>query len=117
MFVLVKVDSQVTLGDVLNWDSTSSSWNVGSDLSITFGVAREDAYTLDGSNYIARVSFAGSCQAKAGADIPEQGGKLASLNGKVIVDDNSVNEVGFITPNPFGQQPRLANDLVLIYIR
>ena len=117
MFVLVKVNDSVTQGDVLNWNETSSSWEVGSNLSITFGVAREDAYTLDGTNYIARVSFAGSCYAKAGSDIPEQGGKLACSNGKVIVDNNTVDEVGFVTPNPFGHDPRVENELVLIYIR
>lgn len=117
-YITVKVSSTVEQGDVLNWNASTLTWEVGSDLTQTFGVAREDAYTLDeGVNYMARVSFAGACKAKAGANIPDQGGKLSVVNGKVIVDNSSVHEVGFVAPLGFQQPSRVADTLITIYIR
>ena len=117
-YITVEVSSAVEQGDVLNWNADTSCWVVGSDITQTFGVARENAYSLDeGLNYIARVSFAGECKAKAGANIPDEGGKLSVSNGKVIVDNSSVHEVGFVAPLGFQQPTRVAEDLVTVYIR
>ena len=117
-YITVKVGSAVEQGDILNWNTSTSSWEVGSDITQTFGVARENAYSLDeGLNYMARVNFAGACLAKAGANIPDEGGKLSVVNGKVIVDNSSVHEVGFVAPLGFQQPSRVADDLVTVYIR
>ena len=118
LYITVAVSSSVEAGDVLNWSTTNSNWELGSDTTQTFGVAKEDAYSLDeGLTYQARVTFAGQCLAKAGANIPDEGGKLSVSNGKVVVDNSSVHEVGFVAPLGFQQSSRVTNDLVTVYIR
>lgn len=118
LYITVAVSASVEAGDVLNWNSSTSKWELGSDITQTFGVAREDAYSLDeGANHAAKVTFAGQCFAKAGSAIPDQGGKLSVVNGKVTVDNSSVHEVGFVAPLGFQQPSRLENDLITIYIR
>lgn len=117
-YITVKVSSTVEQGDVLNWNNTNNQWEVGSDTSNTFGISRENAYSLDnGLNYVAKVSFAGQVLAKAGADIPDIGGKLSVSNGKVIVDTNAVHEVGFVSPISYQENSRFENDLITVYIR
>ena len=118
LYITVAVSASVEAGDVLNWNSSNSKWELGSDTTQTFGVARENAYSLDeGINYMAKVTFAGQCYAKAGSTIPDEGGKLSVVNGKVVVDNSSVHEVGFVAPLGFQQESRLENELVIIYIR
>lgn len=117
-YITVKVSSSVEQGDVLNWNDTNNQWEVGSDISNTFGISRENAYSLDnGLNYISKVSFAGQVLAKAGASIPDMGGKLSVSNGKVVVDTNAVHEVGFVAPVGYQENARLENDLITVHIR
>lgn len=114
MFVLVQVHQSLVKGTVVSFDG--SLFNTAISSSSPMGVLNEDPVLNEDGNYYAPVIFAGTCWAIASQDIPNEGGKLKVLNGKVYVD-NTADECGIISPNPRGSNPRLQNDLVMIHIR
>ena len=115
MWVTVKVNSSVIVGECVAWDG--SQYSHASSLATPLGVVIE-APTLDDdtSEYYAPVQFAGIAWAKASRDIPNEGGELMVESGGVYVDNNA-NGAGIIAPLPKGQSTRVSNDLVMIHIR
>lgn len=115
MWVTVKVNSSVIVGECVAWDD--SQYSHASSLATPLGVVIE-APTIDDDTqeYYAPVQFAGISWAKASRDIPDEGGELMVESGGVYVD-NSADGAGIIAPLPRGQATRISNDLVMIHIR
>tara|TARA_Y100000592_G_C5471725_1_gene319859 strand:- start:1801 stop:2154 length:354 start_codon:yes stop_codon:yes gene_type:complete len=117
MFCIVKVSGSLAVGDVVSWDSSSSSFGLASNLSTPLGVVSEAAkFDDEYGSYFASVIFAGIAWAKCSRSIPDQGGELQVENGKVYVDNNA-NGAGIISPLPKGQSSRELGELVMIHIR
>ena len=116
MFVNVKLASNLAIGTVVNYDSNNQNWNTASDASSMIGVIERAATQDEQGNFWANVRFSGSTVALADREIPDEGGNLCVINGRVFVD-NSMDGCGIIAPNISGQAERLENDLVMVNIR
>ena len=117
MFVIVPIaNGTMPRGSVVHYSTTSSKWELASSDSKPVGILEET--TGDETNgWFGRVTFAGTCYAKASRDIPDQGGWLEVENGMVYVDTASTEANGIVAPLPRGQATRLANDLVMVHLR
>jgi len=116
MFIKVKIASNLAVGTVVNYDSVNQNWNTASDSSSIIGVIERAPTQDDDSNWWTNVRFSGSTVALADRAIPDEGGKLCILNGRVFVD-NSMDGCGIIAPKVADQASRVANDLVMVNIR
>ena len=119
MFIKCSVASTLNIGDIVQYDSASSTWvALTSPSANPWGVvvsAPVSDETEGSSLYLARVQFAGACLAKASRDIPNDGGSLAVESGGVYVDASG--DCGLVAPNAYNQAARSANSLVMIHIR
>ena len=117
MFCTVKLNSNLDIGTVVQFDTSSKKWTTATNFQETIGVINE-APILDEESQIwwAKVIFSGTAYALADRDIPQQGGKLNINNGKVFVDDSS-NANGIVSPITQGESDRVANTLVMVDIR
>lgn len=117
MFVKLKLNSNLPVGTVVCHDAENDYWIASSNGQGLIGVVGrdpvQDATTLEWS---ASIYFASTIMAIADRDIPNSGGNLGVLNGKVYVDNNSSN-LGIVSPNARGQDQRVTNDLVMIHIK
>jgi hypothetical protein len=116
MFVIVKLTGNHPIGSIVAYSSSDSAWALSSSISTPLGViesVEQDEETLE---YWGRVRFSGSTLALADRAIPDEGGEMTVLNGKVYVD-NTADHCGIIAPLPRGQASRVADDLVMVHIR
>ena len=116
MFVNVKLASNLAVGTVVNYDTINQYWNSASDSSNMIGVIEKAPFQDEDLNWWAAVRFSGSTVALADRAIPDEGGKLCILNGRVFVD-NSMTGCGIVAPKVTDQASRVANDLVMVNIR
>ena len=117
MYSVVKTNQNVKIGDVVSFNPTSQSFEIASTHSTLIGVANSDADTIEGQEgFYASVVFAGVCFAKASREIAREGGLLEVENGKVYID-NTQSGCGIISPTPYNQATKQADDLVLIHLR
>lgn len=117
MYSIVKVNPALSLGDVVSYNSTAQYFDTATNHHDLIGVVNETPYTVDNQEgSYASVIFAGVCIAKASREIQREGGKLQIENGKVYID-NSVDGCGIVSPTPYDQPTKQANDLVLIHLR
>lgn len=115
MFVKVKIDGDLPKGSVLSHNSTSDIWQISADGSTLFGVLEN---TQQDSELVwwGILRFGNMTYALADRAIPDEGGFMNVLNGRVYVD-NSNHSCGVVAPLPPGSPSRVAGDLVLIYLR
>lgn len=117
MFVKVKLSGNLALGTVVSYDSTNSNWTTAVNDNDLIGVVNQaPVQDSETQEYWALVVFAGLANALADRAIPDQGGELCVLNGKVFVD-NSMDGCGIIAPKPRDLPSRVANDLVMVHLR
>ena len=117
MFCIVKLDNNLAIGTVVQFNTTDKNWTTATNHQDTIGVISHDPIQ-DEETLIwwAKVTFAGVAFALADRDIPDQGGKLNVSNGKVFVDNSSGGN-GIISPIARGQNARATGDLVMVDIR
>ena len=117
MFCTVKLNSNLDVGTVVQFNTTDQNWTTATNHQDTIGVISQ-APVQDEETLIwwAKVTFAGVAFALADRDIPDQGGKLNVSNGKVFVDNSSGGN-GIISPIARGQNARATGDLVMVDIR
>lgn len=116
MFVKVKVSENLAVGSAVSFSSVVSAWVLAQDVSAPIGIiesVQQDEETLE---YYAKAVFAGIAWALADRAIPDEGGEMTVLNGKVYVD-NTADHCGIIAPLPRNQDSRAADDLVMVHIR
>ena len=116
MFVKIKLASNLAVGTVIAFDSSNQNWNNASDASSMIGVIEKTPTQDNDGIFWANVRFSGSTVALADRDIPDEGGNLCVINGRIFVD-NSMNGCGIVAPNIAEQAARVANDLVMVNIR
>lgn len=120
MWIKVYCSEDIVKGDVLSFNEASQLWEKTSTMASPIGVAKEDATSREDLNnnqrWACKMSSSGDCYAKASRDIPNQGGELKIENGKVYVD-NSADACGIIYPNFIDKPQRVADELVMIFIR
>lgn len=116
MFVQVRVNQNVNIGDVVSYNSESSQFEQTTNSSQIVGVVSESAFLSEDNFYYANVIFAGICFAKASRDIADEGGKIGVESGGIYVDNNSDN-LGIVSPLPKGGATRVQNDLVMVFLR
>tara|TARA_B100001059_G_C17621292_1_gene469669 strand:- start:434 stop:784 length:351 start_codon:yes stop_codon:yes gene_type:complete len=116
MFVKLKLNENLTIGTIVSYDSENKYWSAASNDSEVFGVVgREPVQDAETLVWSAAVYFAGTVYAIADRIIPDEGGNLAVLNGKVYVDNTK--DCGIISPAIINSSQRQAGDLVMIHIR
>ena len=116
MFLKVYCLSDIKLGDVLHYNSSTSLWEKATGIDHPLCVARTDAIVRD-QGYSVEAVFSGPVLAKASKSIPVQGGELQVENGAVYVD-NTANGQGIICPQFIDNtDARNAGDLVQVVIR
>lgn len=118
MFVRVKVDSSLSVGDAVSFDATAQSWALAVDLSALVGVLRTKPIQAEDDDYsTAEVVFSGLAYARATRDIPAEGGMMSIEAGGVYVGAAS-DACGVIAPAPYNAAaPRLAGELVMVHLR
>jgi|SRR6056300_134045 len=119
MFIKCSVTSTLTIGDIVQYDDSTSKWVSLTDPTASpWGVVVSDPVEdgTEGSElHLAKVQFAGSCLAKASRNIPNSGGPLKVEAGGVFVD--STGDCGLVAPVSYTEGGRMANELVLVHIR
>ena len=116
MFVIVKLSDNYAVGSVVAFSSTDQSWALASSVTSPLGIVEEVEQDSETSEYWGRCSFAGLTYALSDRAVPDEGGELAVLNGRVYVD-NTTDHAGIIAPLPRGQETRGAGVLVMVHIR
>jgi len=116
MFLKVYCQSDIVVGDVLHFNSSSQLWEKATTIDHPVCVARTNAVIRD-EGFAVEGVFSGACFAKASRLIPIQGGELQVENGGVYVD-NTANGQGIICPQFIDDSTaRNAGDLVQVVIR
>lgn len=116
MFCTVKLNSELALGTVVQFDSANQSWGTATSHSDMIGVVQQAPKQDDDGIWWAQVTFAGITHALASQAIPNEGGELNVSNGAVFVD-NTADGCGIIAPLARGQETRNAGDLVMVHLR
>ena len=116
MFVTVKLSEDLPVGSVVKYDS-SGAYVISNTSTYPIGVViKAPIQDSETQEWSARVAFAGSCHALAHASIPEEGGILEVINGRVHVSTVDTHS-GVIAPLSLGEPARQAGDLVLVHLR
>lgn len=116
MFVIVKLTGNHPVGSAVVYSSADSAWALSSSIATPLGIIESVEQDEDTLEYWGRVRFSGSTLALADRAIPDEGGEMTVLNGRVYVD-NTADHCGIIAPLPRGQASRVAGDLVMVHIR
>ncbi len=117
MFCIVKLNENLEVGTVVQYDTGVNKWVTASSHQDTIGVVSQPSHQdEENQEWWAQVVFAGVAYALSDRDIPDQGGKLNVSNGKVFVDNTSGGN-GIVAPIARGQISRVAGDLVMVDIR
>jgi hypothetical protein len=118
-WITLKCASNITKGDVLAYDTISSTYtranNMNTPLYVAMNDAQEDSENL--GTYYVKGKAQGQVEAKASRAIADEGGFVAVENGAVYVDNNNTFSPAIIWHNFVGASPRVAGDLVTITLR
>lgn len=116
MFVKIQLSSNLPIGTVLEFDAANNVWNTALNNSNLFGILETTEQDED-SLWWGQVRFGNTTRALADRDIPDEGGFLSVVNGRVFVDNTTDNKCGVIAPLARGQATRTAGNLVMVYLR
>jgi hypothetical protein len=116
MFVKVKLLDNYQPGLVVSYSPEDASWVIASSVTSPLDVIEEVERDNETHEYWSRCRFAGVSYTLADREIPNEGGKMAVLNGRVYVD-NSIDHAGIISPLPRGQEIRNDGELVMVHVR
>jgi hypothetical protein len=115
MFVKVKLSGDLPIGTIVNYDDVNTVWTTAPNDTNLFGVLETTEQDED-LLWWGRVRFGNASRALADRAIPDEGGFLGVINGKVFVDATD-HQCGVIAPLERGATSRVADDLVLVYLR
>lgn len=120
MYVTVKCNQSLQIGELVSYSSLTNQWEVASSLSEEISVVKstpENNGTDESPEYVCKIIVSGPAYCFASRDIPIQGGQLNIENGKVFVDNSLVESSGFIVPKDINEADRVANSLIKIVLR
>lgn len=116
MFTQVKADSNLQLGEFVQWDAQALQCVRCTDHSNMIGVIDVPPAQDPDGVWLATIRQAGVATALAGEDIPAEGGALGiDANGRAIISTG--HSCGIIQAQPYGQPARLAGDMIVIWLR
>jgi hypothetical protein len=111
----VKMDESLVVGEFVQWDTQQLEFVRCTDMMNMQGVVSQPPELVNGV-YVGLIRQAGVASAIAGEDIPEEGGPLGiDASGRAII--SSDHSCGMIQAQPFDTPPRLAGDLIVVWIR
>lgn len=116
MYVTVQINADLAQGTFVCHDA-SNVWRqaVSTDIA-PLGVTRADTFLDDDGVRWVEVILSGACFARAGANIPAQGGWLGHDDqGRAVVI--SSEDCGLVAPLSRGQDAPVLDDLILIHLR
>lgn len=116
MFVILKLTANHAVGSVVNFNESEQKWDIAEDVAAPVGIVESVDYDEELDIFWGRVVFCGISYAIADRTIPDQGGGLSVLNGKVYAD-NTAGNAGIIAPLPRNQETRVSNQLVMVNLR
>ena len=115
MLAEVKLDQSLIRGEFVEWHSDSQSFVRCTNILNMVGVVTEPAYLKNGES-VGVICQSGICNAIAGEDIPASGGSLGVNElGRAIINDSP--SCGIVQVQIYGAQPRVAGDMVVIWLR
>lgn len=119
MFTRLKIDQNISVGTVVYFNTTNSSWMQAEDLSTLIGIVKTTPTQAEGDDfYTAEIQFAGHAYALASRDIPSEGGMLTVENGGVYATTPQNQSCGIIAPLPYNDtSSRATGSLVLVELR
>ena len=115
MFVTLKLNSNLQVGTFVCHD-TNNTWRQATSSDIApLGVVRR-TFTDDEGVLWGEVVLSGSCLARCGASVSDHGGWLSvDDSGRAI--SGPAEDCGLIAPLSRGQASRVADELILVFIR
>ena len=120
MYVTVRCNQSLSIGDVVSYSSTSNQWELANSLTEEISVVKSDPInngTDENPEYICKIIVSGVANCLASRDIPIQGGQLNIENGKVYVDNSLTESAGFIVPKDINEADRVVNSSVRVVLR
>jgi len=120
MYVTVKCNQSLTVGQVVAYSSSSDQWEIASSISEEISVVKstpENNGTDDNPEYVCKITISGPVFCYASRDIPTQGGQLNIENGKVFVDNSLTESPGFIAPKDINENDRVSDSFVRVVLR
>ena len=117
MFVTVKISENLPLGTVIQYDAASQTYQRAVSADYPLGVIiRDPLQDSESQEWTARACFAGVCNALASEALPDQGGLVGVINGKIKLSEGDT-QCGIIAPRDLNEPSRGENDLVMIHLR
>lgn len=117
MFVTVKINENLPLGTVIQYDAASQTYQRAVSVDYPLGVIiRDPLQDSESQEWTARACFAGVCYALASEALPDQGGLVDVIDGKVKSSGGDT-QCGIIAPRDLNGPSRGENDLVMIHLR
>jgi len=115
MFVTVKLNVDLQVGTFVCHD-VDNTWRQATSSDVApLGVVRT-TYADDESVLWGEVLLAGACLARCGVNLPDQGGWLSvDDSGRAVV--GATEDCGLIAPLSRGQASRVADELILVFLR
>jgi hypothetical protein len=120
MYVTVKCNQFLAVGQVVAYSSSTNQWEIASSLSEEISVVKstpENNGTDENPEYVCKIIVSGPAYCTASRDIPIQGGELNVENGKVFVDNSLAQSWGFIVPKDINEADRVPDSTIKIVLR
>lgn len=120
MYVTVKCNQSLTVGQVVAYSSSTNQWEIASSISEDISVVKsnpENNSTNENPEYVCKIIVSGPVRCLASRDIPVQGGQLNIENGKVFVDNSLTESAGFIVPKDINEADRVIDSSVVVVLR
>ena len=120
MYVTVKCNQNLIIGQVVSYSPSSNQWEIATAVSEEISVVKSIPHnngTDEAPEYVCKIIVAGPVSCISSRDIPDQGGQLNVEDGKVFVDNSLTESCGFIIPRDINENDRLADSLVRVVLR
>lgn len=120
MYVTVKCNQSLTIGQVVAYSSLANQWEVASSLSEEISIVKSTPTnngTDESPEYVCKITISGPAFCYASRAIPIEGGQLNVEGGKVFVDNSLTESAGFIAPKDINESDRLVDSLVRVVLR
>lgn len=120
MYVTVKCDQSLIIGQIVSYNSNSDKWEVARSISEDISVVKSTPInngTDESPEYVCKITISGPVFCYASKDIPIEGGQLNIDGGKVFVDNSLTESAGFIAPKDINESDRLVDSLVRVVLR
>ncbi len=120
MYVTVRCNESLQVGQVVAYSSSSNQWEVASSISEEISVVKsnpENNGTDENPDYVCKITVSGPAYCTASRDIPIQGGELNVENGKVFVDNSLTQSWGFIVPKDINEADRVTDSTIRVVLR